>query len=114
MAFQLVDDVLDYEGNDADKTLLADLVEGKATLPLVLAIRENSAIEPLVRRIHAGDREPVEAVRDAVIASGACTEVRKRAARLTDDALRALRSVPEGSARRMLEDVALRLVGRER
>ncbi len=38
VAFQLVDDVLDYVGTTTGKTSLADLRDGKLTLPLVIAV----------------------------------------------------------------------------
>lgn len=58
IAFQLVDDVLDYASSEeeAGKTVAADLREGKATLPLILylesaAPEERHALQELVRRI---------------------------------------------------------------
>jgi len=55
LAFQLVDDVIDYEGQGSGKTLFADLLEGKLTLPLVLAMKKDSTLVDLVQRIHQGD-----------------------------------------------------------
>src|SRR5256714_9992139 len=60
-AFQLIDDVLDYSGAQAEigKSLGDDLAEGKPTLPLIHALRAGSSAEQaLVRRaIVAGGRE---------------------------------------------------------
>lgn len=112
MAFQLVDDVLDYTGEQTGKSLFMDLGEGKVTLPLVLAVaRVPELIGPL-RRIYAGDREPVSAVSRAVIECGACEETRRRATELTLSALAALASVDPNPARKLLEQVAGALVGR--
>ncbi len=112
IAFQLVDDVLDYSGADTGKTLLTDLREGKLTLPLVLAVaRMPELVQPL-KRIYAGDREPVTLVSRAVIESGACDEVRRRASAHTRSAVDALRSVQPGPARVLLENVAQQLAAR--
>ena len=114
MAFQMVDDVLDYTAGDSGKTLLADLCEGKLTLPLVLAVRERPELMDAVRRIHAGDREPVAQVSEAVIQSGACDDVRRRAERHTDDAVEALEQLPDSPARELLAWLARQLTDRTR
>jgi octaprenyl-diphosphate synthase len=112
IAFQLVDDVLDYSGANTGKTLLTDLREGKLTLPLVLAVaRMPELVQPL-RRIYAGDLEPVTAVRRAVLESGACDEVRRRASDHTRSAVEALRALEPGPARVLLESVAAQLAAR--
>jgi octaprenyl-diphosphate synthase len=112
IAFQLVDDVLDYSGADTGKTLLADLREGKLTLPLVLAVaRMPELVQPL-KRIYAGDHESVTLVSRAVVESGACDEVRRRASAHTRSAVDALRTVQPGPARVLLENVAEQLAAR--
>ena len=44
LAFQLIDDVLDYQGNTEDlgKNVGDDLAEGKTTLPLIIAMRNGT------------------------------------------------------------------------
>ena len=57
MAFQLVDDVIDYDGENTGKTMLADLAEGKVTLPLIWASKVAGDLDALVaRRSRAGER----------------------------------------------------------
>ncbi|WP_426152601.1 polyprenyl synthetase family protein [Pseudomonas sp. DC3000-4b1] len=75
VAFQLVDDLLDYKG-DADtlgKNVGDDLAEGKPTLPLIYTMREGTAEQAaLVRQaIQKGGIEDLERIREAVEASGA-------------------------------------------
>jgi len=111
-AFQLVDDVLDYTGESTGKTLLADLADGKVTLPLVLAVRRHPELEAEVRRIQSGDARGLPRVRRAVLESGACEEARRRARQATDRAVAALADVPRGTARALLEGVAKELVDR--
>jgi octaprenyl-diphosphate synthase len=112
IAFQLVDDVLDYSGEHTGKQLLADLSEGKLTLPLVLAVARRPELAHSLRRIHAGDREPVQLVSQAVIETGACDEVRRRAGHFTQTAVEALSSVEPGPAKMLLENVASELARR--
>lgn len=112
MAFQLVDDVLDYSGERTGKTLLADLREGKLTLPLVLCVERRPDLLGALRQIHQGDHEPVARVSQAVLDSGACDEVRLRARQQTDLALAELRQLPASPARGLLELVATKLVDR--
>jgi octaprenyl-diphosphate synthase len=114
MAFQLVDDVLDYVGEGTDKTSLADLRDGKMTLPLVLALERHPDLVTLVRRIHGGDDSVVPEVRRRVVESGTCEEVRKLAAANTERALVLLREVPRSAARSLLEDVVEELAERRR
>jgi octaprenyl-diphosphate synthase len=112
VAFQLVDDLLDYSETDTGKTPLADLSEGKLTLPLVLACAGRPELLSALEQIHAGDLSPVRAVSSAVRDSGACDEVRRRAETFTAEALSALRSVAPTPARHVLEGVATGLVER--
>jgi octaprenyl-diphosphate synthase len=112
MAFQLVDDVLDYVGEDTGKTPLADLAEGKLTLPLVLALQCRPGLLGAVHRIHRGDSTPVGEVAEAVVASGACELVRERALGYTQAAIEILHQAPESAARDVLESVARQLTER--
>ncbi|HEY2407961.1 MAG TPA: polyprenyl synthetase family protein [Polyangiaceae bacterium] len=112
IAFQLIDDLLDYTGQDTGKALLTDLREGKLTLPLVLAAARMPELMPPLHRIFAGDGEPIRAVSQAVIASGACDEVRRRATDHTRRAVEQLDSLELGPARTLLENVARELAAR--
>jgi octaprenyl-diphosphate synthase len=114
IAFQLVDDTLDYAGDSSEtgKTLLTDLGEGKVTLPLVLAIAEAPALMPLLERTRAGDRASADELGHAVRKSGVCAEVRRRASAETERALAALAEVRPSPARDMLRILATELTTR--
>jgi octaprenyl-diphosphate synthase len=114
VAFQLVDDVIDYRGEATGKTLFTDLKEGKLTLPLVLAAAKNPDLAQPLRRIFSGDKEPVSLVSRLVIESGACDEVRARARAHTERAVRALDALPKSPARALLASVADELTARAR
>lgn len=74
-AFQIVDDVLDYSGEEGQigKHLGDDLAEGKPTLPLIHVIKHGSAAQSeLVRRaIEEGGRENFQEIIGAVHATHA-------------------------------------------
>ena len=82
-AFQMADDVLDY-ASDADtlgKNLGDDLAEGKATLPLIHAIRhsESHVRDRLRAAIEHGDTGALPQVLAAIHASGGLDYSRERA-----------------------------------
>ena len=102
-AFQLIDDVLDYDGITADigKNVGDDLREGKATLPLIRVLAEGDPAErELVRRaIVQGHTEQFDAIQAAIHRIGALDYARARA---RDEAALARaaveRIVPAGAA----------------
>lgn len=114
VAFQLVDDVLDYDGdvNVTGKNMLGDLLEGKVTLPLLRAAAVDTEIAPLVARVREGDESAATTLASKVRASGACENVRDLARKTTDAALSRLEIVPACVAREVLADVARSLTAR--
>jgi octaprenyl-diphosphate synthase len=112
VAFQLVDDVLDYIGTTTGKTSLADLRDGKLTLPLVLAVKRCPELVADLELIHAGDLSPIDRVASRVVQAGACDEVRERARAVTRDAVGELDSIPASASTRLLKAVAEDLVAR--
>lgn len=82
-AFQLVDDVLDYSGEEADtgKHIGDDLAEGKPTLPLIYVMQNGSPQQAACVRkaIEEGGRDDFPAVLEAIRASGALEHAKARA-----------------------------------
>lgn len=76
-AYQLIDDVLDYKATSQQlgKNIGDDLAEGKPTLPLLYALWHGDGEQSaLVRKaIKEGGREHIEAVAEAIEATGAIT-----------------------------------------
>jgi octaprenyl-diphosphate synthase len=117
MAFQLVDDALDYgaEPGTLGKRLGADLVEGKATLPLIRALAAEPGLRERLRPIAEGTEAPERAaaeVFEAVKRSGGIEAARALAREHTRGAMVALERVPDGPHRRALADAAAALTER--
>ena len=97
-AFQLIDDVLDYSGEEADtgKHIGDDLAEGKPTLPLIHVMKHGSPEHAACVRhaIESGGRDDFAAVLQAIRASGAIEATRKAAEDEADRAMSALSVLP--------------------
>jgi octaprenyl-diphosphate synthase len=59
VAFQLVDDALDFKADAADlgKNLLADIAQGKMTLPVILAARNNKDVLHMLKELMSTDEK---------------------------------------------------------
>jgi octaprenyl-diphosphate synthase len=116
-AFQLVDDALDYAADPEKlgKRLGSDLVEGKATLPLIRALAAEPRLKALLAPIADGREPPEQAaaeVIEAVKRSGGVEAARALAREHTRAAMAALEKVPDGAHRRALADAAVMLTER--
>jgi octaprenyl-diphosphate synthase len=105
MAFQVVDDILDVEGDArTGKPVGIDLRDGNPSLPLVLAVAQ----DPEVRRVFTSQdaTEPeVHAALQRVRALDVLSAVRRLAEDYTDRARRLLEDLPFSSYRQALADI---------
>ncbi|TSE24501.1 Octaprenyl diphosphate synthase [Tepidimonas sediminis] len=99
-AFQIVDDVLDYEGDAAQlgKNLGDDLREGKVTLPIICALRRCAPQQAALIRaaIEQGGSDRLNEILAIVRDSGGLAEARACAAAEAQRALDAARALPTG------------------
>ncbi|WP_419812989.1 polyprenyl synthetase family protein [Bacterioplanoides sp.] len=116
MAFQLIDDVLDYEG-DAEtlgKNVGDDLAEGKPTLPLIHAMANApEADAKLIRQaIRKGGLDNMDDVLRIVRDNGSLDYTRQKADECADRAQQHLKLLPDSDAKAALAALALLAVKR--
>jgi octaprenyl-diphosphate synthase len=115
-AFQVIDDVLDYDGNAAEmgKNLGDDLREGKATLPLILAMqRGNEAQRQTVREaIETGSVDRLNDIVTIVRETGALEATRDAAAAEAQRAIDAAMQLPDNPHRQAMVVLASQLLNR--
>jgi octaprenyl-diphosphate synthase len=116
-AFQIADDVLDYNG-EADtmgKNAGEDLAEGKPTLPLILARercneKERELLDSAIRNGGADDLNPVLSIIRKTDSINSAMEIAREHAR---EARQSIRILPESPWRTALEQLADYSVSRD-
>jgi len=102
LSFQVIDDLLDFRGDEATlgKPVLSDLREGRITLPLIYALRRSNGDlrGELVRLIKESGSAPGE-ILDRVAATGALDEAFEQAAACSQKAKDILAAFPESRPR---------------
>ncbi|MEO5698269.1 MAG: polyprenyl synthetase family protein [Burkholderiaceae bacterium] len=115
-AFQLIDDLLDYEGATAElgKNVGDDLREGKPTLPLLLAMERGSAAQrELIRHaIKHGEVARLPEIVEIVRGTGAIAATREAARKEADRAGEALSVIAPSIYREALLEFCVRSIDR--
>ncbi len=115
-AFQLIDDLLDYEGatEQLGKNVGDDLREGKPTLPLLLAMERGNAQErELIRHaIEHGEVARLQEIVGIVRRTGAIAATRDAARTESEKAAKAVAVLPPSEYREALLNLCYRSVER--
>lgn len=110
IAFQLIDDALDYQANPEDlgKNLGDDLAEGKPTLPLIYAMENCSEpqAEILRQSIKEGDRSRLNAVNEIIESTGAIAYTERRAKEESELAIASAQMLPPSEFKEALISLA--------
>lgn len=110
MAFQLVDDALDYSSSSTElgKNIGDDLAEGKSTLPLIHVLNKGSSEQAQLVRdaIKSGGLEQLDSVLAAIQATGAIQHTMNLARHHVDHAIACLQGLVESDAKTALAELA--------
>ena len=110
IAFQLIDDVLDYSASpeDTGKNVGDDLAEGKPTLPLIHAMHKGTPGQArLIRKaIENGGHDNMQAVCAVIESTGGIPYTAQAAQREADLAIEALNPLPESAYKEALYGLA--------
>ncbi|MBN4075391.1 MAG: octaprenyl diphosphate synthase [SAR86 cluster bacterium] len=118
MAFQLIDDVLDYDGDSKKlgKNIGDDLAEGKPTLPLIYVMKNGNAEQKrlISSAIKEGGLEHLDEIINIVRESGALEYTQKKAEERIAIAKDCLTVVPASPYKEGLELIAQSAVKRSK
>jgi geranylgeranyl pyrophosphate synthase len=116
IAFQIVDDILDFTGKEEylGKPIGADLAQGTLTLPAMLLLERHPRDNPVKRLFEGGDRQEniekaIEQIRDSSIVDGCYAVAGEYCARACQD----LADLPENARRQALTDLTEYVLSRK-
>jgi octaprenyl-diphosphate synthase len=117
IAFQIIDDILDITGDESrlGKSRGMDFMEGKPTLPLILALSESNngvRLRQLFSR-ESRTRDEVEEVIESLSQSDILERSREHARRFSTKAIEAISVIPDSEYKKALELLAERMIERE-
>ena len=110
IAFQLIDDVLDYSSSfeTIGKDVGDDLAEGKPTLPLIYALERCEPKEQIIIRqaIQSKNTQNIDQIIEYIKSSGALALSAEKAKSLSDQAIESLEPLPESEYKNGLIELA--------
>ncbi len=109
IAYQLIDDVLDYNSSaeEMGKNIGNDLSEGKPTLPLIYAMRQGkkSEIDLISHAIEQGSTENLQSIISIIESTGAIKYTARTAKDHAQKAKGSLDFIPDSPYRKALHDL---------
>lgn len=115
MAFQIIDDCLDYSDNATiRKSTMNDLKQGYLTLPVIYALQadKDKALKNLLETTDFNQKD-LTSIHEMVIAKGGLDQSRLLAKKYTDKAFKLIASLPETDNRDTLEKVIKKMLDRK-
>jgi heptaprenyl diphosphate synthase len=115
MAFQILDDILDYQSttDQLGKPALNDVREGVYTAPLIIAMQDNPTIHELLAKRENISGDEISSLAQLVRESGAVDKAIDLATEYTDGALDALDELPDHESKNILLAISQKLLVRQ-
>jgi heptaprenyl diphosphate synthase component II len=115
MAFQIVDDILDFTGDEEQmgKPVGSDLMQGTLTLPALLLMEREAEKNPVQRYFDRPTPDRLARAVEAVRESGILEESQAMASDFSRRAREALGVLPHSAGRQTLEDLAEYILERQ-
>lgn len=115
MAFQIIDDILDYTGTDEGigKNSASDLKQGTYTLPLILALKDKP--KDLINILNQEDysEDDIKKIINLVHKNGGVEKAKDIANKYTEKAFKQINKLPDNEYRDILLEVTKSLIVRE-
>ena len=111
MAFQIIDDYLDFTGEEQE---FGDLEEGVYTLPVILSLVSPDRAKTIQLLQDAGNGKRFAALLDLLRKNGSLAQAREKAGSLVEKAQQALQVFPPSDFRTSLEQLADYVLERNR
>lgn len=116
MAFQLLDDILDYEVSSSEfgKPVLEDVAQGIYTLPLIVSLPKcEKELLPLLEKKNQLTTADRLAIQKLVLKAGGVETAKDFAAKYTMKAIHQIEKLPEADAKSMLLEITSQLLQRK-
>ncbi|CQR47466.1 Heptaprenyl diphosphate synthase component 2 [Paraliobacillus sp. PM-2] len=117
MAFQIMDDILDYQGeaSEVGKPVMADVKQGIYTLPLIYAMQKKSdELNPILKKKEALDMEDMQYISTIIQQEQGIEKAKMLAERYTNKAIKELNKLPNGNYKNHLYTITMNLLNRNK
>lgn len=115
MAFQIIDDVLDYSSNNAvlGKSTANDLKQGIFTLPIIYTLAaDKNAFNGLLEKPYFSDQD-INSIINIVKSTGSIYECNKLASKYSNKAFNLIKKLPKDDNSEMLNSIVKKLLMRK-
>ena len=116
MAFQLLDDILDYEASSSEfgKPVLEDVAQGIYTMPLIASLPKcEKELLPLLQKKNQLTTADRLAIQRLVVKAGGVETAKDFASKYTMKAIHQIEKLPEADAKSMLLKITRQLLQRK-